>query len=118
MNRPRVLLGLRIAFTAVCGLAAVLLVVLWVRSYWLWESVHFGWGTPIQQRLLLSSQSGDVILNYDDFRGQTTTLQRWGLASLPSPDAEFSPIGGMDEAFAGFLFMHGGDGFMLAIPNW
>jgi hypothetical protein len=40
MNRPRVLLGLRIAFTAVCGLTAVLLCVLWVQGY----SYPGGWG--------------------------------------------------------------------------
>jgi hypothetical protein len=34
MNRPRLFKYLRIAFSATCGIACVLLVVLWVRSYW------------------------------------------------------------------------------------
>ena len=29
MNRPRLLLNVRIAYTAICGLVAVLLCVLW-----------------------------------------------------------------------------------------
>jgi hypothetical protein len=33
MNRPRLKRGLKITWTAVCGLAVVLLIVLWVRSY-------------------------------------------------------------------------------------
>jgi hypothetical protein len=37
MDRPR-LRGLRIAWSVVCGILCVLLVVLWVRSYW-WEDL-------------------------------------------------------------------------------
>lgn len=33
MNRPRLIRGLRIAVSAVCGILCVLLVILWVRSY-------------------------------------------------------------------------------------
>ena len=34
MNHPRVVPWLRIAWTAFCGIAALLLFALWVRSYW------------------------------------------------------------------------------------
>jgi hypothetical protein len=34
MNRPRLPRALRITWTVFCGLACVLLIVLWVRSYW------------------------------------------------------------------------------------
>jgi hypothetical protein len=34
MNRPRLIRGLRIAWTVGCGILCVLLVVLWMRSYW------------------------------------------------------------------------------------
>jgi hypothetical protein len=33
MHRPRLIRGLRIAWSAVCGILCVLLIVLWVRSY-------------------------------------------------------------------------------------
>ena len=36
MDRPRLIRGLRIAVSAVCGILCVLLIVLWVRSYW-WQ---------------------------------------------------------------------------------
>jgi hypothetical protein len=31
---------LRIAFSAVCGVLCLLLIALWVRSYWKWDSPH------------------------------------------------------------------------------
>jgi hypothetical protein len=34
MTRPRILMGLRIAVSATCGIACLLLVIMWVRSYW------------------------------------------------------------------------------------
>ena len=33
---------LRIAFSATCLIACVLLIVLWVRSYWCTEDISFG----------------------------------------------------------------------------
>ncbi len=43
MDRPRLIRGLRIAVSAVCGILCVLLIVLWVRSYWRYDTVrgHF-----------------------------------------------------------------------------
>src|SRR5262245_49064069 len=43
MDRPRLLRGLRIAWSVMCGILCVLLVVLWVRSYW-WID---GMGGPV-----------------------------------------------------------------------
>lgn len=40
MNRPRLTRWLRITWTALFGIAAVLLCVLWVRSYWVGDRVH------------------------------------------------------------------------------
>jgi hypothetical protein len=34
MDRPRLIRGLRIAWTVGCGILCVLLIALWVRSYW------------------------------------------------------------------------------------
>jgi hypothetical protein len=41
MERAKVIRGLRIAVSAVCGILCVLLIVLWVRSYW-WHS-YINW---------------------------------------------------------------------------
>jgi hypothetical protein len=38
MDRPRLIRGLRIAWRVAWGILCVLLVVLWVRSYW-WEDL-------------------------------------------------------------------------------
>jgi hypothetical protein len=40
MNRPRLLCGIKITWSALCGLAAVLLVLLWVRSYWVTDFLN------------------------------------------------------------------------------
>ena len=37
MDRPHLIRGLRIAVSAVCGILCVMLVLLWVRSYWHWD---------------------------------------------------------------------------------
>jgi hypothetical protein len=42
MDRPRLIRGLRIAVSAVFGILCVLLIVLWVRSYWTHDMV-WGW---------------------------------------------------------------------------
>ena len=41
MNRPRLIRGLRIAFSAACLIACVLLIALWVRSYWWVDATNF-----------------------------------------------------------------------------
>ena len=38
MSSPRILRLLRIAFSAVCGIICLLLIVLWIRSFWRQES--------------------------------------------------------------------------------
>jgi hypothetical protein len=37
MNRPRLIRGIEITWTVCCSIACVLLIVLWVRSYWVVE---------------------------------------------------------------------------------
>jgi hypothetical protein len=39
MNRPRLIRGIKITWTVFCGIACVLLCVLWVRSYWHADSI-------------------------------------------------------------------------------
>ena len=40
MNRPRLIRGLRIAWSVWWGILCVLLIVLWVRSYWWVDQCH------------------------------------------------------------------------------
>ena len=41
MNRPPLIHGLRIAWSAVCGIFCLLLIVLWVRSYWWFDIIYY-----------------------------------------------------------------------------
>ncbi|MEX0642938.1 MAG: hypothetical protein WD468_09575 [Pirellulales bacterium] len=61
MNRPRLLRGLRVAWTAVFGILCVLLVLLWVRSYWAHDVLR-GW-VPIAGLLQYESTCNVVTLN-------------------------------------------------------
>jgi hypothetical protein len=56
MNRPRLINGLQIAWTARRGIVCVLLAVLWIRSYWVDDVV---W-VPFTGYLQLNSNCGDV----------------------------------------------------------
>src|SRR3954471_12860921 len=84
---------LRIAWTAFWGLACVLLIVLWVRSYYRWDMIARGWGTPSKQAVCFSSQSGAIVLIYDDLRANQTAalVDGWKVTILDSPDNDLFP---------------------------
>src|SRR5262245_57156192 len=42
MDRPRLMRGLRIAWSVWWGILCVLVIVLWVRSYWRWDELQLG----------------------------------------------------------------------------
>ena len=56
MSRPRRLLLVRIAFSIVCGILCLLLIVLWVRSYW-WHD-WLGGQLPRNRSFSLSAANG------------------------------------------------------------
>src|SRR5262249_41851785 len=64
MNRPRIIRGIKITWSAFCGLAAVLLLVLWVRSYWREDTF------TIQRPMGLTAVSvcGDIQLSQGGFK--------------------------------------------------
>jgi hypothetical protein len=57
----RVLRYLRFAFSAVCGIACVLLIALWVRSNWYWDELY----NPISNKhlIVVESASGRALLD-------------------------------------------------------
>jgi hypothetical protein len=57
LKMTRFLRYLGIAFSATCGIACVLLIVLWVRSYWWWD------GMSDKNGLLCVSGSGRLLLH-------------------------------------------------------
>jgi hypothetical protein len=58
MNRPRLVRVLRISWTGFWGIAAVLLVVLWVHSYWARDAI-WGW-LPIPLYFQIDSDRGVI----------------------------------------------------------
>jgi hypothetical protein len=117
MTREKTYRVLRITSSAVCGVLCVLLIALAVRSYYRWESVV--WGVTAQQGFLLCSHSGAVIVEYINVSGTTATLYKWHVNSMPSPDTNVFPIGGIEESWAGFS-IHGSwnGGFLISVPYW
>src|SRR3954454_13968040 len=119
-KRPLRFKKLRIAWSAFCGVACVLLLALWVRSYWYWDIVAKGWGATPNQCVRLDSYSGAFSMLYLDERNDSTiTFARWKVTTLPSAKADtFVPIGGFDDGYAGFLYKRLSDGFEIDLPYW
>jgi hypothetical protein len=59
---------LRIAFSVTCGIACVLLVVLWVRSFHAKDSMR-GCIAGSKLHMYLSTLKGEIALSFDEWRG-------------------------------------------------
>jgi hypothetical protein len=66
---------LRIAWSVSSALAALLLAVLWARSYWVWHNIV--WGLTPKQGVLVNSSQGHLECEYLDLRNMPLTLVRW-----------------------------------------
>jgi hypothetical protein len=82
MNRPRVVWYLRIAFSAVCGIACVLLAVLWLRSYWRFDYVS-GMATASRQVEIFAIKGRLAIGTWAE-----TTMAPWGHRSNPVAESQ------------------------------
>ena len=78
MARPRILLVLRIAFSVVCAIVWVLLIALWVRSYWACDMVY--WPLSSGKAFTISTTTGSRI-TYSSYT-----------ASFPVADIIFEPV--------------------------
>ena len=84
MDRPRLIRGLRIAWTAWWGILCVLLIVLWVRSYWRGESV---WHVGSDHMLTaFHSQIGVLTLGREPYPGKRHSFEwmywNWELSRI------------------------------------
>ena len=73
---PRFLRYLRIAFSAVCGIACVLLVVLWVRSYWRLDVLVKNSGS---KSTIIRADAGLMTLSQANFRSGLSGDDAWTL---------------------------------------
>ena len=113
MNRPRLARSIRIAFSAVCGIACVLLVVLWVRSntrvdgFWVIQEKN-------ESGISLASVAGHVNCTVGvtwDF-----WLGRWEIKSRADNGKHSPPI-----AARGFAFdygTYGANSLFIKTPYW
>src|SRR5262249_42037414 len=73
MNRARLIRGIKITWSVLCGLAAMSLVVLWVRSYWVQDTVYMGWRGVSYNAVICPTEGrlGIAIREYDITSGST-----------------------------------------------
>jgi hypothetical protein len=116
MTRPRVVRSLQIAISVVCGIACVLLIALWVRSYWWWDTAYFPLTTQKmvtvhskEGSLGVSSYSPSILLNRRPWRSGIV-LTGWGYwcSALSQPRNTNARMfgGGSDQYYTHVRFPH------------
>jgi len=107
MNRPRLIRGLRIAWTAGCAILCLLFIGLWVRSYWWTEGL--GRARPTDSGIsvtLISSEQGTILFGHRNASHGTT--YHWTYhAALPKM-----------LVFDSFWWHHNDDEFAVRFPIW
>ena len=68
---------LRIAFSAMCGVVCLLLIVLWVRSYWQWDMLQY---EDLSESRGVTSQNGTLLIHKIYQKGKG----RWWFGSDPA----------------------------------
>ena len=106
---------LRIAFSATCGIACVLLIALWVRSYW-WED-GLSFGITEKRGFWIFSTQGKVAVQYISFTDQEANISQWFIASYELGEAFWLSREIVDSTVLGFYLMTK-NGFAVAVPHW
>ena len=114
MPTPRYRRLLRILWTVVWGIAAVLLCVLWVRSYYYHDIA--GFRVYSNQWVRVDSMQGGLSILFDKMQGLSSPT--WSYLSLRESEFEFFPISGRDDAYAGIVLQRFPNGFDIALPYW
>jgi hypothetical protein len=107
---------LRIAWSVVCGIAGVLLIVLWVRSYYRWDIAAHATRHNVA---IASSQAGALVLQYAEVIDETTVnSDGWFTENLPSINRDLLPLNGVEVAHAGPIYKRDFDGYVVTLPYW
>src|SRR4029079_2851520 len=105
---------LRIAWSVLCGILCLLLIALWVRSYWWWDGVSHFSGQSMPTTLSIH----DGVFTYytpDEFKGTPTPFS-WSRRSEYtglSDDTRWSSF--WARVFPGFHWQHP---FWVQMPIW
>jgi hypothetical protein len=111
MDRPRILRLLRIAFSTVCGIACLLLVVLWVRSYWKCDLIEGGSGS---QHFILVSCRGFIGVGGEPNFRSFAMITAWEYESYPPDYDEALP----EPFYFGFHFRQDQNSTVVISPFW
>jgi hypothetical protein len=109
---------LRIALLVGCVLACLLLIVLWVRSYWREDGVCLG--VTEKRGFFFFSSQGRLVVQYISFAGsEDANISRWFVDSYSAGGEDFFwfPREEVDAATYGFRLWTTG-GFFLVVPHW
>jgi hypothetical protein len=101
---------LRIAWSVLCGIAFLLLIALWVRSYWWFDSYYLRVGAI---RCGGDSLRGSIVLHFQDTRLMETFST--GYDSKSSEDVHRAKE---IRDLWNFYFATWGAGYYVVFPNW
>jgi hypothetical protein len=102
---------LRIAFSATCGIICLLLVALWVRSYW-WHDIFYR-QVPQAKVQAESTEGALLFFNFRELQRESAPLGNgWTRRSQLHPRTKIPPLSGI------FRSLDGPIGASLQIPLW
>jgi hypothetical protein len=116
MQQSNLVRGLRIAWTAGWGILCVLLIVLWVRSYWWHDELSLRYKTSISlqsfrgEQFIASSSQPWKIYKASRFGPDPRRPWDWTLRSRPLPKDP--------ENRMGFFWASDDDGLAVVVPHW
>ncbi len=107
---------LRIAFSSACGVVCILLVVLWVRSYWWHMSGQTGFASPTN--FIVMSYRGEVVVKYvnhsnDIWTWTTTPAKNAGIYNNVPLYKSWEVLNAI-----GIGISHVQDGIIVALNYW
>src|SRR3954452_15550514 len=111
--------NLRIAWSVAWGLACVLLIVFWVRSYW-WND---GFNSPTHGTHFFISQSfrGKVLIGIEE-TVHLTLRQGWSVAHIPlqkvTPPTLNRETGETNLDRIGTSWSYSSNRFLVLLPHW
>jgi hypothetical protein len=118
MSRPRIIRGLKITWTATCGIACVLLIALWVRSYSQIDSLFSQVGCEIG----IESICGEVcLIEFAPSNDSRIGLPRWfsvGSVVIDDVDRARLPNTFLGFGYSRWIKRWSSYGKELCIPHW